>query len=105
MSFQNVGQEEFRVGMEREGAVVLDVRTPGEWHEGVIPGAELINVMDPTFADRIDALDRTKPYYVYCRSGNRSGMVSSFMMQRGFTEVFNLSDGLISWDGALVQYV
>ena len=105
MSFQNVGQEEFRVGMEREGAVVLDVRTPGEWHEGVIPGAELINVMDPTFADRIDALDRTKPYYVYCRSGNRSGMVSSFMMQRGFTEVFNRSDGLISWDGALVQYV
>ncbi len=104
MSFQNVNKEEFKNGMEREGAVVLDVRTPGEWHEGVIPGAELVNVMDPSFADRIDALDRAKSYYVYCRSGNRSGMVSSFMTQRGFNEVYNLSDGLISWDGQLVEY-
>lgn len=103
MNYKNIDEKAFEAGMSQENAIVIDVRTPGEWYEGVIPGAELINVMDPSFADRINDMDREKSYYVYCRSGNRSGMVASFMAQRGFKEVHNLQNGIMSWSGSMAQ--
>lgn len=103
MNYVNIDSAAFEAGMNSDNAVIIDVRTPGEWYEGVIPGAELINVMDPTFADRVNDMDRDKEYYVYCRSGNRSGMVASFMAQRGFTKVYNLQSGIMSWTGQLAQ--
>lgn len=103
MNYKNVNSAEFEAGMNAENSVILDVRTPGEWYEGVIPGALLINVMDPGFADQVNELDRSKAYYVYCRSGNRSGMVAGFMAQRGFGELYNLADGIMSWTGEVVQ--
>ncbi|MCE2497177.1 MAG: rhodanese-like domain-containing protein [Flavobacteriales bacterium] len=103
MNYRNIDSAAFEAGMNSEGAVIIDVRTPGEWYEGVIPGALLIKVMDPSFADRVNEMDREKSYYVYCRSGNRSGMVASFMAQRGFTQVYNLQDGIMSWTGPIGQ--
>ncbi len=52
-------------------AVLLDVRTPGEVEEGAIPGAVNIDYNAPDFSEKISALDKTKPYYVYCMGGGR----------------------------------
>ena len=71
-------------------AVVLDVRTPGEFAEGHLAGVEHIDFMNPSFRDRVDALDRDATYYLYCRSGNRSGKAAELMQEMGFSDVTNI---------------
>ncbi|MCB9197164.1 MAG: rhodanese-like domain-containing protein [Flavobacteriales bacterium] len=83
-------------------AVILDVRTEGEWSEGVQPNAQLLNFLDGgSFMAGIEKLDKSKNYYVYCRSGGRSSSACSVMEGRGFT-TYNLIGGMMSWDGEVV---
>ena len=79
-------------------AFILDVRTPNEWHGGVIPEARLLNIMEGyRFAETVGQMDRNKNYYVYCRSGARSSQACRYMKKIGLT-CYNLSGGIISWD-------
>jgi len=84
-----------------EGDVeVIDVRTPGEFAEGHIEGATLIDFYEPDFADRIAELDRETEYVVYCRSGNRSGQATAMMADEGFTAVDDVDGGIVAWEAA-----
>lgn len=96
---QSVDVREFRTAIEN-GAILLDVRTPGEYAEGHIAGARLIDWENPTFAEKVAALDRTKPYVIYCRSGNRSRQAREAMIEMGFTDVRDLSGGIGAWRAA-----
>ena len=58
-----------------EGTVIIDVRTPGEFASGHLEGALNIDVQSPDFAAQVSQLDPTQEYFIYCRSGNRSGYV------------------------------
>ena len=99
MAYQNLDPQAFKKGFEsEEGAVVIDVRTPAELAEGQIDGHIMINVMDPSFPQKIAELDKTKPYYIYCRSGNRSGQVCNYMSGLGFEKLYNLSGGIMAWN-------
>ena len=71
-------------------AAVLDVRTPGEFAEGHLADVENVDFMAPDFRDRVDALDRDRTYYLYCRSGTRSGKAAALMQEMGFSEVYNV---------------
>jgi len=84
---------------EDSDAVLIDVRTKGEYEEARIPNSKLIDIMDPMFLDKIEELDKEKSYYLYCRSGNRSYHAGRAMIQRGFTKVYNLEPGIIGWMG------
>ena len=66
-------------------AMVIDVRTPDEFNGGHLEGAERIGIADSDFVARIDALDRSADYYIYCRSGNRAGQAIDAMRDLGFT--------------------
>ena len=100
----NIGSEEFaRLMREAPDAVVLDVRTPGEFAMGHIPDAVNIDLMDPQFDRKIDALDRQKTVLVYCRSGNRSYHAGNMMMKMGFEHVYNLASGVIGWHEPLAR--
>jgi rhodanese-related sulfurtransferase len=77
--------------------VVLDVRTPEEFAEGHLEGAELLDFYRADFADQLAALDRGVPYLLYCRSGNRSGQALEMMRQLGFEDVTEVEGGVISW--------
>ncbi|MDR9362524.1 MAG: rhodanese-like domain-containing protein [Microbacteriaceae bacterium] len=66
-------------------AMVIDVRTPEEFSDGHLEGAERIGIADSDFLQRIDALDKTEDYYIYCRSGNRAGQAINAMLDLGFT--------------------
>lgn len=70
--------------------VVLDVRTPAEYAEGHIDGAELLDFNGGDLVAAIPSLDPEAEYLVYCRSGNRSGQAISLMEQAGFTNLTNL---------------
>ncbi len=77
-------------------AVLLDVRTPAEFNSGSLPGAKNIDFMSPDFQSRIRALDKDSTYFLYCRSGNRSGNSASIMEKAGFKS-FNLVGGIGAW--------
>jgi rhodanese-related sulfurtransferase len=66
-------------------AMVIDVRTPEEFNDGHLEGAERIGIADSDFIQRVDALDKTENYYIYCRSGNRAGQAINAMRDLGFT--------------------
>jgi rhodanese-related sulfurtransferase len=66
-------------------AAVIDVRTPEETSAGHLEGAKLFDIQDAAFMDNLATLDKSANYYVYCRSGNRSGQAIEIMKQEGFT--------------------
>ena len=81
-------------------AVILDVRTEDEWNEGIIPNAINIDIYKGQgFIYEIDALDKSKNYYVYCRAGSRSAQACNIMNQMGFEHTFNLDGGFMKWQG------
>ena len=77
--------------------VILDVRTPGEFAEGHLDGAVNLDVQSPTFEKRLRALDRTRSYLVYCRTGNRSRRATIAMQARGFRSIFHMTEGIVKW--------
>lgn len=78
--------------------IILDVRTPGEFHAGHIRGARLLDVtQDSLFLDGLSSLDKDKTYIVYCRSGQRSRKACSLMQDNGIQDVYNLDEGYLGW--------
>ena len=91
---------EFSSKIAESGVVTLDVRTPGEFTEGYIEGARLIDFQGGNFENEIATLDKNATYAVYCRSGNRSGQAVKVMKDAGFSNVFNMNGGVIEWANA-----
>ncbi len=87
-----------------KNTVVIDVRTPNEVSNGYIKGADLfIDFNGGNFENEIEKLDRSKKYIVYCASGNRSAKASKVFVDKGFKEIYNLTGGIGSWEGDIVQ--
>lgn len=82
-----------------EDVTIIDVRTPEEVAEGKIPGAINMNVFDPNFVNKIQELDKSKPYTMVCRSGARSGQACMHMLGAGFEKIYNLQGGMMMWTG------
>lgn len=71
----------------QEGAKVIDVRTPGEYQGGHIPGS--VNIPLNELPGKLKQLDKSKPIITCCASGMRSGSAKSLLTANGFTEVYN----------------
>lgn len=84
-----------------EQAIVIDVRTWGEVQGGMVPGSLHIDLFGPGFLEQIKVLDKSKTYYIICRSGNRSDSVAGAMNNMGFENVNNVLGGMIYWQGKL----
>lgn len=98
MNYKDISGEELKkLREEQPDAVVVDVRTPMEVSQGKIPGAQVIDLMDAQFPQKVDALDKDKPYVLYCRSGNRSAQACNYMAGQGFTKLYNLNGGIGNW--------
>lgn len=88
---------------ETENAVIIDVRTAQEVAEGKIEGAIHHDIFNPqAFMVAVEALDPSASYFVYCRSGNRSGQACAVLRSKGIANAYNLMGGVMSWDGPLV---
>ena len=71
---------------------------------GVLEMKVLIIDADPhDFLASIEKLDKSKSYFVYCRSGARSGQACQLMSQMGFSAVYNLEGGVLAWEGDLEE--
>lgn len=97
----NLTQEDWASRLqEDDNAVILDVRTEDECLDGMIPGAINIDIYKGQgFVYKVDELDRSKNYYVYCKAGGRSAQACSIMNQMGFETTYNLMGGFSEWEG------
>ncbi len=84
---------------QTSGSIILDVRTEEEFESGYIAGAKNLDIRGGAdFISSIEELDKTKAYFVYCRSGARSGQACQLMEQMGFEQVYNLEGGVLAWE-------
>ena len=101
----DLSQEDWEELLSKDdNAFILDVRTPEEIEEGYIPNAKNIDIyLGQEFLDELEKLDKSKNYYVYCRSGNRSGQACAIMNSIGIANTYNLEGGFMNWEGETTE--
>jgi rhodanese-related sulfurtransferase len=88
--------------INREDALVVDVREPNEYSAGHILGARNVPLgeIEARSASGELAKRKEKPVIVYCDSGDRANKALALLRKAGFARVVNLSGGLPSWQQA-----
>ena len=81
--------------MSKAGAVLVDVRTPAEVEKGKASPAA-INIPLQEIPQRLSEFPKDKDVLVYCRSGKRSMAASKFLVENGYTRVFNIDGGIMA---------
>ena len=96
----NLSPAEATLLMNREDALVLDVRETGEWSSGHITGARHITLAQ--IDTRLSELDKfkEKPIIVVCATGNRSSSACGQLKKHGFGKVYSLGGGISAWRDA-----
>lgn len=93
-----VEAEEVKRAMDaKEQFVLIDVRTEGEYSRGKIQGSLHIPVEE--ISDKVKTVipDASAKIFVYCLSGSRSVYAVEVMMKLGYTNVYDVSHGLLAW--------
>ncbi len=102
--FTNINATQATEIIKTENAILIDVRSASEVAQGYIDGTSIFaDVQGSDFESKIGALDKTKTYVVYCRSGSRSARAAYIMNQNGFTKVYNLDSGISGWGGTIIK--
>ena len=101
----DLSQEEWTEQLnEDSNALILDVRTTEEVEDGYIPNAKNIDIyLGQGFLDEVEKLDKSKNYYVYCRSGQRSGQACAILNSNGIENAYNLEGGFMNWEGEVAE--
>ena len=91
--------------INREDAVVLDVRSDGEFNQGHIVNA--VNIPQKSLDDQLSKLEkyRDRPIITACRNGQTALGVGNRLRKNGFEHVYNLAGGLMAWEGANLPLV
>ncbi|MDX9790014.1 MAG: rhodanese-like domain-containing protein [Candidatus Kapaibacterium sp.] len=97
-NYKDISPAEFKQAVENKPtARVIDCRTAPELMEFKLEHHYHIDIMTPAFGEILAKLDKSLAYYIYCRSGNRSGFLCDYMSRLGFKELYNLKGGIIAW--------
>ena len=83
-------------------ALMIDVREENEWNEGHIEGA--VHIPMAQLPERLSELDKKMTTIVVCRSGNRSGKVAAWLINRGY-DALNMTGGMLAWTEAKLPEV
>ena len=101
----DISVEQFLKEFDSKSDIVLDVRTMEEWQTGIFPCALKLNFYDDNFDVKISELDRTKNYYVYCKSGGRSAKTLNKMKELGFVRIQNILGGATEMKAKEVELI
>ncbi len=86
-----INAEQFQEKVNETPGVIIDVRTQKEYNEGHLADVNYqLNLLNGDFEASLDSLDKEKTYYLYCRTGNRSGQATELMKKNGFKNVYNI---------------
>lgn len=94
-SYPKLTIAEYRENHENETHVLIDVRTKQEFKGGHLPNA--INIPMDEINARVDEIPKDKTVVLVCASGNRSGMVAGALTKAGYTNIYNLEGGTMTW--------
>ncbi len=83
-----------------KNAVILDVRTPGEFSSGHLVNALNIDWNNKSSEAELKKMDPSKDYFVYCLSGGRSSSAAEYLRSNGFKNVYELNGGIMKWRAA-----
>lgn len=75
--------------------VVLDVRSPGEFAAGHVPGA--MNIPHDRIGEHLAEVPRDKDVVLYCQSGRRAGIAAQVLAEQGYTRLFHLEGDIAAW--------
>ena len=96
--YELVSYDMYKNKISTKDALVFDVRTTEEFNLGHIKGSINIDFYDEKlFVDFFEKVNKTKPIYIYCRSGNRSKKSSEILKKIGFVKVYDLLGGYKNW--------
>lgn len=91
--------ETFKAAINEKDVQLVDVRTPREYNLGHIKNALNIDYLNPSlFKTSFEKLDKDKPLYIYCRSGNRSQKAARILVDMGFNKIYDLKGGYLIWN-------
>ncbi|MGA1030603.1 MAG: rhodanese-like domain-containing protein [Flavobacteriaceae bacterium] len=80
------------------GHSLIDVRTPEEFAQGHIEGAQNLNFLATDFSEKAQKFNKKEPLLLYCRSGNRSAKAAKILDSLGFQQLFDLKGGFLAWE-------
>lgn len=81
---------------QKKNVFLLDVRTPQEYAQARLRGSLLIPINE--IERRLSEVPKNRPVLVLCAVGSRSNLVAGFLVNKGYQEVYNLTDGLMGWN-------
>lgn len=97
---KSISPDEVREVIKNKGAdeyCLVDVRQPGEYEQGHLPGAKLIPLAELPF--NVDKIKTDRTTIVYCRSGNRSRSAVGILNGAGLGDVLNMERGILGYQG------
>ena len=101
-AINEVGMDGFIDAYKKNPQVkVLDVRTPGEFAQGRVPGAKLLSLQElsslGSAASEKIPFEKDDEIYVICRSGSRSRSAVQILNSLGYTNAINVGGGTMTW--------
>jgi len=98
---ENIAPEAFAKKIkETTNAQILDVRTPEEFASEHIDKAVNVNWLANDFVANTAQFDKSKPVFVYCKSGSRSAKAAMKLDELGFKKTYQLEGGILKWNTA-----
>jgi rhodanese-related sulfurtransferase len=95
-NYKNVTSPEAKKMVEQKKNIfLLDVRTSQEYAQARLKGSVLIPINE--IERRVNEVPKNRPVLVLCAVGSRSNLVAGFLSNKGYGEVYNLTDGLVGW--------
>ena len=95
----SISPEEFKKVVDAGNVQLIDIRTQREFMQNRIKGAVMFDFYKRTFANEMSSsnLDKSKPIYIYCRTGRRTGIALKQLSAVGFTQIYDLKGGIVQW--------
>ncbi len=91
-------QQVYDAVYSEDSVQLVDVRTPKEFKESHLKGAQNICVTSDDFSEKVKTLDKNKPVYVYCKKGVRSANAAKKLKKMGFTKIYDMDGGILLWE-------
>lgn len=87
----DISINEFKKRVAEVPGVIIDVRTRGEYDQGHLKKTDhQFDFLTGEFHEKVEDLDKNETYYLYCRTGNRSGQAARIMKEMGYENVYNI---------------
>ena len=96
--YEVLSYDDFKNQISNDNVLLFDVRTMDEFNSGHLKGSINIDFYEEKLFDKFfKKVNKSKPIYIYCRSGNRSKKSFEKLKKLGFVKVFDLEGGYKNW--------